>query len=126
MRKVYKVQKFTKHPGSYVKAATDRSTECIGYGVNYRSMYTAIHGIIWSPDKSLIDHVALICQELEHATVDDAYTMYMEELESYFASNEIFWIEEIDYRDITKDNKYYTDDNEYIQIINPGFYDLYM
>ena len=94
-------------------------------------MHTAVHGIIWTPDQNLIDVVDRYCQAMESAEDEGVYNDYMSEIESYFASNELFLIEEINYRDITKDNKYYynkyyCDDGEYIQIVNPVAYDLYI
>jgi hypothetical protein len=109
-----------------VKGSTEfESSELLGYGINYRSMHTAIHGIIWSPDETLIDNVLGICQILEDAEDEHTYDSYMSELEAYFASNELFSIDEIDYRDITKDGRYYCEDG-YIEIVNPVSIDLYI
>lgn len=125
-------RQFTKYPTGYVKASSEEADQgLVGYGINYRNMHTAVHGIIWTPDQNLIDVVDRYCQAMESAEDEGVYNDYMSEIESYFASNELFLIEEINYRDITKDNKYYynkyyCDDGEYIQIVNPVAYDLYI
>ena len=111
---------------AYIKADTEDSSELLGYGIDYRDMHTAIHGIMWSPDKALIDNVEQICRALSAETItNDDYQDFCNELEGYFASNELFDEEEINFRNITKDNKYYLQDG-YIQIVNPVSYDLYL
>jgi len=120
------MRQFRKYPSNPVTASTETSAELIGYGIDYRNMNTAIHGILWSPDEELINNVLLICQELEATEDEHQYDSYWAELEAYLASNELFIEEEINFRDITKDDRYYFDDNEYIQIVNPVFINLYM
>ena len=56
-----------------------------------------------------------------YAEDEDELDALLDELDSY----DIEVIEEINYRDITSDNKYYLDDG-YIDIINPVSYDLYL
>lgn len=108
----------------YVRASLG-DAGLLGYGIDYRDMHTALHGIMWTPDKSLIKQIERICQELTSDNLPkDDYYEYWGELEGYFASNELFDEEEINFRDITSDNKYYCGDG-YIQIINPVAFDLY-
>ena len=121
------MKKFTKYPSSMITASSDANETFLGYGIDYRNMRTAIHGIIWSPDKDIIDTISTICSELELASdqgEESTYNSYMGDLEEYLASKEVFLEEEIDFRDITKDDKYYCEDG-YIQIINPVAVDLY-
>lgn len=118
-----KITASTKTSTNYVKASDDIQ-ELLGYGINYRDMHTAIHGIIWSPDENLIYRIDSICRELENTEDSATYDDYLDELMGYLASNEIFLQEEINFRDITKDDKYYCDDG-YIQIINPVAVDMY-
>ena len=118
----------TKYPSSQVEAAariTEENSKLLGYAINYRNMHTAIHGLLWSPDEDLIDSVLKLCQAMEDAESESEYNDYMNELEGYQASNELFIDEEIDYRDITKDDKYYYEDG-YVEIVNPVWVDLYM
>lgn len=102
------------------------SGELIGYGVNYRNFHTAVHGIFWTPDEMLARTVAIICYRLDDPVDDQQYEDSWNELESYLASNELFHIEEINYRDITKDNKYYCNDDQYIEIVNAVAVDLFL
>lgn len=118
------MKQFTKYPQGYVKASSDDNQELLGYGIDYRDMHTAIHGIIWSPDKNLIDQIEGLCREMGNAEDEATYDDYLNELLGHLASNKIFLQEEINFRDITKDNKYYCDDG-YIQIINPVAVDMY-
>ena len=106
--------------------ATDDMAERIGYAVDYRNMHTAIHGLIWSPDERLIHKISALCEEIENTDNDDLYDAYVGEIEGYLASNEVFVEEEINYRDITDDYKYYFDDDQYVEVINILPYDLYM
>lgn len=116
-------RKFTKYPSNYVKASTG-SGKRLGYGVEYRNMHTAIHGILWSADKKVANEIAEICEGLATNEDEEMYESYMCDLESYLFSDKVFSIDEINYRDVTKDQKYYLNDG-YIQIINPIAYDLY-
>lgn len=110
----------------FVKANDDMDINLIGYGIDYRDMHTALHSIIWTPDESIADRIDVICSEMEASgTASDVYDMYVDEIESYLASNEAFIEEEINFRNITNDNKYYVND-EYIQILNNVAYDLYL
>jgi hypothetical protein len=78
------------------------------YGINFRNMRTAIHGIIVFTNKA----EATACAKLLDETED------VETLEG-FDYEDI--IEEIDYRDITRNGKYYKD----IRIVNDLFIDVY-
>ena len=113
----------TKTSAKYIKASDDNQ-ELLGYGIDYRDMHTAIHGIIWSPNENLINQIEGLCREMENAEDEATYSDYLNELMGYLASNEIFLEEEINFRDITKDDKYYCEDG-YIQIINPVAVDMY-
>lgn len=106
--------------------ATGATVERIGYAIDYRNMHTAIHGLIWSPDEKLIHRISALCEEMENTDNEVLYDLYVGEIEGYLASNEVLIEEEINYRDITKDDKYYFDDAQYVEIINILPYDLYM
>lgn len=106
--------------------AAAKLPERIGYAIDYRNMHTAIHGLIWSPDENLIHKISALCEELENTDSEELYEMYVGELEGYLAANEAFIEEEINYRDILKDDKYYFDDDQYVEIVNVLPYDLYM
>ena len=118
-----KITASTKTSAKYIKASDDNQ-ELLGYGIDYRDMHTAIHGIIWSPNENLINQIEGLCREMENAEDEATYSDYLNELMGYLASNEIFLEEEINFRDITKDDKYYCEDG-YIQIINPVAVDMY-
>lgn len=113
-------RKFTKYPQGYVKASRGSSGKRLGYGVEYRNMHTAIHGIFWSYDKKTASVIENICSDLEDAQDEHEYNALVNQL--YSLDMEV--IDEINYRDVTKDQKYYLDDG-YIQIINLIAYDLY-
>ena len=114
-------RRFTKYPSNYVKASRDASDKRLGYGVEYRNMHTAIHGIYWSTSKQVANKINTICSKLENSEDEGEYNLLLQQLDSL----EMDVIEEINYRDVTKDNKYYLDDG-YIQIINSISYDLYV
>ena len=114
-------RRFTKYPSNYVKASRDASDKRLGYGVEYRNMHTAIHGIYWSTSKQVANKIDTICSKLEDTEDEHKYNALVNKLDSL----DIEVIDEIDYRDVTKDRKYYLDDG-YIDIINPIAYDLYL
>jgi len=117
-------RKFTKYPQGYVKASRGSSGKRLGYGVEYRDMHTAIHGIFWSSNKKIMNEVDRLCGDMASAETDREYMSAELELRPYFMNQQVANIDEINYRDVTKDQKYYLNDG-YIQILNPIAYDLY-
>ena len=111
---------FRKYPSGYVKASTE-SGKRLGYGVEYRDMHSGIHGIFWAKTKSIANKIDTICSKLEDAEDEHKYNVLIDKLDSL----DIEVIDEINYRDVTEDRKYYLDDG-YIDIINPIAYDLYL
>lgn len=86
------------------------------YGINYRNMRTAIHGLIVFDNEQKAINAYNQLKNLENCTNDIDYEIILEEVLSM--SNYI--IDEIDYRDISDDLVY---DN--IKIINLNSVDLY-
>ena len=88
----------------------NESDENQKYGVNFRNMHTAIHGIIVFND---VDEAIRCAKQLEE-------TESGETLEYFDYSD---FIEEINYRDIetTEDGTFYDD----IKIVNDVFIDVY-
>lgn len=111
---------FTKYPSGYVKASRE-SDKRLGYGVEYRDMHSALHGILLATDKATANKVDTICSKLEDVEDEHKYNSLINKLESL----DVETIEEINFRDVTKDKKYYFEGG-YIQIINPIAYDLYL
>lgn len=98
----------------------------VGYGIDYRDMHTAIHGIIWvrSRNKSLIEQIYDVFLDLE-SDDPEAVSNAEADLEFYLGHDYVEVEDEINFRDITKDGKYYLNDDEYILILNDTAFDLY-
>jgi len=96
----------------------------VGYGVDYRDMHTAVHSIIWARDRVTAEDIYAVFTELES---DDPETVSFAEadLDFYMGSGDVHIEEEINFRDITRDMKYYLDDDRYIEILNDIAFDLY-
>lgn len=96
----------------------------IGYGVDYRNMRTALHGIIWAKNKRIAEDIYDVFLDLESdnpETVSNAEA----DLEFYVNSDDVFVEDEIYFKDITYDMKYYFDDDTYVVILNNIAFDLY-
>jgi hypothetical protein len=109
-------------------------SEEVGYGIDYRNMRTALHGIIWTKNKHIAEDIYGVFLDLES---DDSETVSNAEadLDFYVNSADVFVEDEIYFKDITytynretnkfEDGKYYFDDDTYVVILNDIAFDLY-
>lgn len=111
----------------YVKASDDILAygKCIGYGIDYRNMHTAIHGIAVFSD---IDEAKQAYAELKRAErANDDHEYY--DILDYAFDLTIDIIEEVNYRDYVEldgDKIYPIYEDEFIIIVNPVSIDLYV
>ena len=115
----------TKQPSGYVRASDDIMAygKCIGYGVDYRNMHNAIHGILVFAD---IDEAEQAYNQLTER-VDDEHE-YNAILSDVFESV-VEDIDEINFRDFVDvggDKIYPVYDDEFIIIVNDFAVDLYL
>ena len=111
----------------YVRASGDILSygKCIGYGVDYRNMHTAIHGILMFSD---IDEAEQAYAELTRAARTDDENEYNDILD-YIFNLAIDTIEEVNYGDYVEldgDKIYSVYDDEFIIIVNDLAVDLYL
>lgn len=111
----------------YVRASDDILAygKCIGYGVDYRNMHTAIHGIIVFSDR---DDAEWAYDELKRASRADYGHEYDFILDDIFNSS-IEVLEEINYRNFTDaagEKVYPYHDDEFIIIVNNISVDVFV
>lgn len=99
--------------------------KCIGYGVDYRNMHTAIHGILVFSDR---DEAEYAYDELKRAERTNDEHEYDDILDHVF-NFAVDTIEEVNYRDyveLDSDKIYPVYDDEFIIIVNSISIDLYV
>lgn len=122
-----KLRKFNKYPRGYVRASDDILSygKCIGYGVDYRNMHTAIHGILVFSDSDEAEQAYAELKQAEHANDEQEYN----DILSYVFDFAVEDIDEINFRDfinVGEDKIYPRYDDEFIIIVNDFTVDLYV
>ena len=99
--------------------------KCIGYGVDYRNMHTATHGILVFSDKDEAEYAHL--DLMRAAAVDDNHKSNFVVEDVFNSAVEV--LEDINYRNFTKidgEKIYPYHDDEFIIIVNNVAVDLYL
>lgn len=109
---------------SYAKDITAFG-KCIGYGIDYRNMHNALHGVLVYSDRDDAEGFYDDLIQAENAKDDHEYNAIVDNAFNYAIDN----IEDINYRDYVKtdnDKIYPIYDDEFIIIVNRTAVDLYM
>ena len=99
-----------------------------GYGIEYKNLYSKDYCIIWSSSDVIADALYNVLLVLDHpdSTPEDVANA-KEDLEFYLDSLKVQQICGINDEDITIDNRYYLDNEIYIEILNaPTAFEVYI
>lgn len=115
----------------YVRANDDITAygKCVGYGIDYRNMHNALHGILVFSDsdeaEQAYDQLKQAEQQAEQSEDEHEYN----DILSYVFDSAVEDIDEINFRDFINvggDKIYPRYDDEFIIIVNNFAVDLYL
>lgn len=111
----------------YVRASDDILSygKCIGYGIDYRNMHNAIHGILVFSDIDEAEQAYDQLKQAEQSEDDHEYAAILNEVFE-FAVEDIDEINFRDFVDVGGDKIYPVYDDEFIIIVNDFAVDLYL
>jgi hypothetical protein len=111
----------------YVRANDDITAfgKCVGYGIDYRSMHTAIHGILVFADSDEAEQAYDQLKQAEQSEDEHEYNYILSDVFDSAVED----IDEINFRDFINvggDKIYPRYDDEFIIIVNNIAIDLYL
>lgn len=121
-------RRFTKYPSNYVKASEDNILaygRCIGYGIDYRNMHTALHGILVFADSDEAEQAYDQLKQAEQLEDEHEYNNILRDVFDFAIED----IDEINFRDFINvggDKIYPGYDDEFIIIVNNIAVDLFL
>lgn len=117
----------TRRNSSYVRASDDILSygKCIGYGVDYRNMHTAIHGILVFSDIDEAEQAYDQLKQAERSNDEHEYAAILDDVFE-FAVEDIDEINFRDFVDVDGDKIYPLYEDEFIIIVNDFAVDLYL
>lgn len=111
----------------FVKSNDDITAygKCVGYGIDYRNMHNAIHGILVFSDNDDAKQCYDDLKQAEYVEDQSEYDVILEQVFDFAIDN----VEEInyrDFRDVAGEEIYPLYDDEFIIIVNNVAVDLYL